>query len=147
MCRSNALNQCSQQEIVNGYDNTLAYTDKVLATLIDTLRSKQDKVDTAMIYLSDHGESLGEYNLFLHGTPYMIAPEQQKHVPLLVWFSDSYREDFGVDTECLGKMRNAPLSQDNLFHSMLGLLQVRTEVYQRSLDLFAGCRPWLAADR
>ncbi|SEP69978.1 phosphoethanolamine transferase [Pseudomonas soli] len=147
VCRSNALNQCSQQEIVNGYDNTLAYTDKVLATLIDTLRSKQDKVDTAMIYLSDHGESLGEYNLFLHGTPYMIAPEQQKHVPLLAWFSDSYREDFGVDTECLGKLRDAPLSQDNLFHSMLGLLQVRTEVYQRSLDLFAGCRPWLAADR
>ncbi|MCU7240294.1 phosphoethanolamine transferase [Pseudomonas peradeniyensis] len=147
VCRSNALNQCSQQEIVNGYDNTLAYTDKVLATLIDTLRSRQDKVDTAMIYLSDHGESLGEYNLFLHGTPYMIAPDQQKHVPLLAWFSDSYRQDFGLDTECLGKLRDAPLSQDNLFHSMLGLLQVRTEVYQRSLDMFASCRPWLAAKR
>ncbi|AZL67540.1 phosphoethanolamine transferase [Pseudomonas oryziphila] len=147
VCRSNALNQCSQAEIVNGYDNTLAYTDKVLGSLIDTLRSKQDKVDTAMIYLSDHGESLGEYNLYLHGTPYVMAPEQQKHVPLLTWFSDSYQQDFGLDTDCLAKLRDAPLSQDNLFHSMLGLLQVRTEVYQQSLDMFASCRPWLAAGR
>ncbi|MDR2306932.1 MAG: phosphoethanolamine--lipid A transferase [Paucimonas sp.] len=147
VCRSNALNQCSDEEIVNGYDNTLAYTDKVLSSLIDTLRSKQDKVDTAMIYLSDHGESLGEYNLFLHGTPYAIAPDQQKHVPLLTWFSDSYKQDFGLDTDCLARLRDAPLSQDNLFHSMLGLLQVRTEVYQQSLDMFASCRPWLTAGR
>ncbi|MCO1624023.1 MAG: phosphoethanolamine--lipid A transferase [Pseudomonas alloputida] len=147
VCQSNALNQCSKEEIINGYDNTLAYTDKVLASLIDTLRSKQDKVDTAMIYLSDHGESLGEYNLFLHGTPYAIAPEPQKHVPLLTWFSDSYKEDFGVDTDCLARLSDAPLSQDNLFHSMLGLLQVHTELYQQSLDMFASCRPWLAAKR
>ena len=119
----------------------------MLASLIDTLRSKQDKVDTAMIYLSDHGESLGEYNLFLHGTPYAIAPEQQKHIPLLTWFSDNYKEDFGVDTDCLARLSDAPLSQDNLFHSMLGLLQVHTELYQQSLDMFAGCRPWLAAKR
>lgn len=147
VCRSNALDQCSQDEIVNAYDDTLAYTDSFLAKLIDTLRGHQDKVDTAMIYLSDHGESLGEYNLYLHGTPYMMAPEQQKHVPLLTWFSDSYQQDFGLDTGCLARLSDAPLSQDNLFHSMLGLLQVRTEVYQRSLDMFASCRPWLAADR
>ena len=143
VCRSNALDQCSQQAIANSYDNTLVYTDQVLASLIDTLRAHQGQVDTAMIYLSDHGESLGEYNLYLHGTPYMLAPDQQKHVPLLAWFSDSYQQDFGVDTACLGKLRDAPLSQDNLFHSMLGLLQVHTGVYQQSLDLFAGCRPWL----
>ncbi|WP_286884475.1 phosphoethanolamine transferase [Pseudomonas sp. UBA7456] len=147
VCQSNALDQCSQALIINGYDNTLAYTDRVLSSLIDTLRSRQDKVDTAMIYLSDHGESLGEYNLFLHGTPYAIAPEQQKHVPLLAWFSESYQQDFGVDTDCLAKLNDAPLSQDNLFHSMLGLLQVHTQVYERSLDLFASCRPWLTAKR
>ncbi|MDM9592980.1 phosphoethanolamine--lipid A transferase [Pseudomonas guariconensis] len=147
VCQSNALNQCDQQAIVNSYDNTLAYTDQVLGSLIDLLRSRQDKVDTAMIYLSDHGESLGEYNLYLHGTPYMLAPEQQRHVPLLVWFSDSYRQDFALDTDCLGRLRDAPLSQDNLFHSMLGLLQVRTEVYRQSMDMFASCRPWMTADR
>lgn len=140
VCESNALNNCSRESIVNGYDNTLLYTDHVLASLIDILRSNQGKVDTAMLYLSDHGESLGEYNLFLHGTPYMLAPDQQKHVPLIAWFSDNYQQAFAVDTHCLQKERNAPLSQDNLFHSMLGLLQVRTRVYNPALDIFAGCR-------
>ncbi|WDH24358.1 phosphoethanolamine transferase [Pseudomonas chlororaphis] len=140
VCQSNALNNCSRESIVNGYDNTLLYTDHVLATLIDLLRSNQDKVDTAMLYLSDHGESLGEYNLFLHGTPYMLAPSQQKHVAMLAWFSDSYQKAFSVDTHCLQLSREKPLSQDNLFHSMLGLLEVDSRVYQPDLDLFAGCR-------
>ncbi|MFP0195952.1 phosphoethanolamine transferase [Pseudomonas sp. PHC1] len=140
VCESNALNNCSRESIVNGYDNTLVYTDHVLSSLIDVLRSNQDKVDTAMLYLSDHGESLGEYNLFLHGTPYMLAPEQQKHVAMLAWFSDSYQKSYSVDTHCLQMSRDKPLSQDNLFHSMLGLLEVQTKVYQQDLDLFAGCR-------
>ncbi|AZE03646.1 phosphoethanolamine transferase [Pseudomonas chlororaphis] len=140
VCQSNALNNCSRESIVNGYDNTLLYTDHVLATLIDLLRSNQGKVDTAMLYLSDHGESLGEYNLFLHGTPYMLAPSQQKHVAMLAWFSDSYQKAFSVDTHCLQLSREKPLSQDNLFHSMLGLLEVDSQVYQPDLDLFAGCR-------
>ncbi|WP_285418059.1 phosphoethanolamine--lipid A transferase [Pseudomonas sp. efr-133-TYG-5] len=140
VCESNALNNCSRESIVNGYDNTLVYTDHVLSSLIDVLRSNQDKVDTAMLYLSDHGESLGEYNLFLHGTPYMLAPEQQKHVAMLAWFSDSYQKAYSVDTHCLQLSRDKPLSQDNLFHSMLGLLEVHSSVYRHDLDLFAGCR-------
>lgn len=140
VCESNSLNNCSRDSIVNGYDNTLVYTDHVLSTLIDLLRSNQDKVDTAMLYLSDHGESLGEYNLFLHGTPYLLAPEQQKHVAMLAWFSDSYQKSFSVDTHCLQLGRDKPLSQDNLFHSMLGLLEVSSKVYNRDLDMFAGCR-------
>src|SRR5689334_16712022 len=140
VCESNALNNCSRESIVNGYDNTLVYTDHVLSTLIDLLRSNQGKVDTAMLYLSDHGESLGEYNLFLHGTPYMLAPEQQKHVAMLAWFSDSYQKSFSVDTHCLQLNREKPLSQDNLFHSMLGLLEVNSTVYNPGLDMFAGCR-------
>ncbi|MDD1000688.1 MULTISPECIES: phosphoethanolamine transferase [Pseudomonas] len=140
VCESNALNNCSRESIVNGYDNTLVYTDHVLSSLIDVLRSNQDKVDTAMLYLSDHGESLGEYNLFLHGTPYMLAPEQQKHVAMLAWFSDNYQKAYSVDTHCLQMSRDKPLSQDNLFHSMLGLLEVKSAVYQPDLDMFAGCR-------
>lgn len=140
VCESNALNNCSRESIVNGYDNTLVYTDHVLSSLIDVLRSNPDKVDTAMLYLSDHGESLGEYNLFLHGTPYMLAPEQQKHVAMLAWFSDSYQKSYSVDTHCLQMSRDKPLSQDNLFHSMLGLLEVHSSVYQQDLDMFAGCR-------
>jgi lipid A ethanolaminephosphotransferase len=140
VCESNALNNCSRESIVNGYDNTLVYTDHVLSSLIDVLRSNQDKVDTAMLYLSDHGESLGEYNLFLHGTPYMLAPEQQKHVAMLAWFSDNYQKAYSVNTHCLQMSRDKPLSQDNLFHSMLGLLEVKSTVYQPGLDMFAGCR-------
>jgi lipid A ethanolaminephosphotransferase len=140
VCESNALNNCSRESIVNGYDNTLVYTDHVLSTLIDLLRSNQDKVDTAMLYLSDHGESLGEYNLYLHGTPYMLAPDQQKHVAMLAWFSDSYQKSFSVNTHCLQLNREKPLSQDNLFHSMLGLLEVNSKVYNQDLDMFAGCR-------
>lgn len=140
VCESNALDSCSRESIINGYDNTLVYTDHVLATLIDVLRSNQGKVDTAMLYLSDHGESLGEYNLFLHGTPYMLAPEQQKHVAMLAWFSDSYQKSFSVDTHCLQLSREKPLSQDNLFHSVLGLLEVDSSVYNPELDMFAGCR-------
>ncbi|MBD8729623.1 phosphoethanolamine transferase [Pseudomonas sp. CFBP 13710] len=140
VCKSNALDACSRESIVNGYDNTLLYTDHVLARLIDVLRSNQDHLATAMIYLSDHGESLGEYNLFLHGTPYMLAPDQQKHVPLLVWLSESYQRALTVDSRCLQQTRHEPLSQDNLFHSVLGLLHVQTRVYDTGLDMFASCR-------
>lgn len=140
VCRSNALDACSRESIVNGYDNTVRYADHVLASLIDTLRDHEGRVDSAMLYLSDHGESLGEYNLYLHGTPYMLAPDQQKHVPLIAWFSTGYRSAFGVDTTCLRQRQGQPLSQDNLFHSMLGLLAIDTSVYEPALDLFAGCR-------
>jgi len=140
VCQSNALDACSRESIVNGYDNTVRYTDHVLASLIDTLRSREGKVDSAMLYLSDHGESLGEYNLYLHGTPYMLAPDQQKHVPMIAWFSTGYRSTFAVDTRCVGERQAEPLSQDNLFHSMLGLLAIDTSAYEPALDLFAGCR-------
>ncbi|SHN12046.1 lipid A ethanolaminephosphotransferase [Pseudomonas asturiensis] len=140
ICESNALNNCSRESIINSYDNTVAYTDHVLASLIKLLRSNQEKVDTAMVYLSDHGESLGEYNLFLHGTPYMLAPMQQKHVPMIVWFSENYQTSFDIDSACLEKKRDSALSQDNLFHSMLGLLRVDTQAYDPALDMFAGCR-------
>jgi lipid A ethanolaminephosphotransferase len=140
VCTSNALDACSRDSIVNGYDNTIRYTDHVLSSLIDTLRSRQGQVDSAMLYLADHGESLGEYNLYLHGTPYMLAPDQQKHVPLLAWFSSGYQQAFQLDPRCLGQRQGTAYSQDNLFDSMLGLLNIDTSVYQPGLDLFAGCR-------
>jgi lipid A ethanolaminephosphotransferase len=140
VCTSNALDACARDSIINAYDNSIRYTDHVLGTLIDTLRSRQSQVDSALLYLSDHGESLGEYNLYLHGTPYMLAPDQQKHVPLIAWFSQGYRGAFQVDTQCLKQHQDDPLSQDNLFHSLLGLLEIDTQVYSAGLDLFAGCR-------
>lgn len=140
ICASNALNDCSQQDIINAYDNTISYTDHVLASAIDILRTQSNRLDTGLIYLSDHGESLGEFNLYLHGTPYALAPPQQTHIPMLMWFSDGYRQEFGLDQDCLRDASGQAYSQDNLFHSMLGLLQVETREYQSSLDLFANCR-------
>lgn len=140
VCQSNAFETCSRESIVNAYDNTIVYTDHVLASLIDTLRSNADKVDSAMIYLADHGESLGEYNLYLHGTPYLLAPDEQKHVPMMTWFSDGYQRSFQLDNRCLQGKRDVVLSQDNLFHSLLGLLKVNTHLYESSLDLFTGCQ-------
>ncbi|MHA5867123.1 phosphoethanolamine transferase, partial [Pseudomonas aeruginosa] len=95
VCASNDFSACSRDSIINGYDNTLLYTDHVLASLIDLLRKNEERIDTGMLYLSDHGESLGEYNLYLHGTPYLLAPDQQKHVGMLAWFSPGYQSAFG----------------------------------------------------
>lgn len=140
VCYSSAFDTCSRQSIVNGYDNTLVYTDYILSRLIDVLRRNQNQLDTAMIYLADHGESLGEYNLFLHGTPYWLAPDQQKHIGMFTWFSQAYQHDFVLDNRCLQAKREQPFSHDYLFHSMLGLLQIDTAAYREHLDIFAGCR-------
>ncbi|MFX6645073.1 sulfatase-like hydrolase/transferase, partial [Acinetobacter baumannii] len=87
-CTTSALQNCSRQEIVNAYDNTIAYTDHVLAGIIDVLKAREDRYQTAFLYVSDHGESTGEHGLYLHGAPYLLAPSQQTHVPMVAWLSD-----------------------------------------------------------
>ena len=138
-CNHDDLSLCTRQEIVNAYDNALLYTDHVLAQAIGFLR-QQTAYDTALIYVSDHGESLGEKGLFLHGVPYAIAPREQTRVPMVMWFSPGFASDSGLDMDCLRRRASQPASHDNLFPSVLGLLQVRTEVYRPADDLFAACR-------
>jgi lipid A ethanolaminephosphotransferase len=141
-CQTDDLRTCSQNEIVNAYDNSLLYTDFFLGRLIDFLERAQKTHDTAMLYVSDHGESLGEGGLYLHGMPYAIAPDEQTRVPFVLWMSQAFRTGFGVDEACLRNeagRRNA--SHDQLFHSLLGIFGVGTTVYKRELDLFAPCRP------
>jgi lipid A ethanolaminephosphotransferase len=141
-CRSNVLQDCPRQELVNAYDNTLVYTDHVLAELARWLSAQaaQGPRDTAMVYVSDHGESLGENNLYLHGLPYALAPDTQTHVPMLSWVSPAMAQRLGLRTDCLRQNAGQPLSHDNLFHAMLGLLDVQTALYDRKLDWFATCR-------
>lgn len=139
-CRTPQLSECSREEIVNAYDNTILYTDHNLAAVIDLLRKHQGRVDGAMIYMSDHGESLGENGLFLHGAPYMFAPVEQTHVPFIAWFSDGYAELTKLDRHCLAKYATAATSHDNLFHTVLGMMNVETKVYNPHLDVFAACR-------
>lgn len=140
VCASHAIQTCTREAILNTYDNTIAYTDYFLSQVIALLKAQTERFDTAMLYVSDHGESLGEHNLYLHGLPYFIAPEEQTRVPFIVWLSRGFRADFGVEDQCLAARRSAPLSHDNLFHSVLGLLEVKTRIYDAGLDLFGPCR-------
>ncbi len=137
-CRTPELGKCSRQEIVNAYDNALLYTDEFLARTIRLL-SEEPSRDTAMIYVSDHGESLGEGGLYLHGVPYAIAPATQLKVPMVMWMSPGFASGRGIDMRCMRKHADAAASHDNLFHSVLGLMQVSTRAYDRRRDLFAKC--------
>ncbi|MBX9400700.1 phosphoethanolamine transferase [Lysobacter sp. BMK333-48F3] len=139
-CDTNELGRCSREQIVNAYDNALLATDEFLARSIRALAEDGSR-DTALIYVSDHGESLGENGLYLHGLPYAIAPRTQTRVPMTMWFSPGFAASRGLDLQCLRREALRPASHDNLFHSVLGLMQVRTSVYARELDLFAPCAP------
>lgn len=133
-CESNQLEQCSLEEISNTYDNVLVYTDYFLSETIGLLKQYDNQFETALLYVSDHGESLGENNLYLHGLPYMIAPEAQTHVPMIMWFGSSYE----IEEINLPKLKASISNQythDNLFHTVLGLFEVRTGVYDADLDI------------
>jgi lipid A ethanolaminephosphotransferase len=137
-CDTVDLGRCTRDQIANSYDNALLYTDHVLAQATGTLQGMED-YDTAMIYVSDHGESLGEKGLFLHGIPYAIAPEEQTHVPMTMWFSPSFARNRGLDLECVRQRAGRYTDHDALFSSVLGLMQVRTALYAPQRDLFAAC--------
>lgn len=141
-CNSRQFSNCTNQEIVNSYDNTILYTDHVLAELIETLRAVGAKgIDIAMIYVSDHGESLGEKGLYLHGMPLALAPREQTHIPMIMWASPSAHARLGIDMECTQEVAAAKaVSHDNLFHTVLGLFDVRTRLYDRRLDILHRCR-------
>lgn len=137
-CLTADLGDCDREQITNAYDNALLYTDHLLASTIATLEAMPDYA-TAMVYLSDHGESLGEKGLYLHGVPYAIAPQEQTHVPMVMWFSQDFARERRLDLSCLRARARRRADQDNLFPSVLGLMQVRTRVYDPARDLFAGC--------
>jgi lipid A ethanolaminephosphotransferase len=112
----------------------------VLGQAIDWLGKQAGGYDPALLYLSDHGESLGENNLYLHGLPYGIAPREQKHVPMVVWLAPQTEAATGIAMQCLQKQRDVALSHDNLVPSVLGLMRVKTGVYRGELDVFSRCR-------
>ncbi|MBA0206198.1 phosphoethanolamine transferase [Pectobacterium aroidearum] len=140
-CDSNQIQKCSNEALTNTYDNTLVYTDRMLGKTIDLLQRYSGQRDVAMIYLSDHGESLGERGIYLHGTPYLIAPKEQTQVPMVMWFSPKFAQDAGFNLACLrNNADNKDYSHDNFYHSMLGLFGVHSRIYQPELDVFSPCR-------
>lgn len=138
-CHSSSLQRCSAAEVTNAYDNTIIYADHVLAEAIDRLRGAQDEVDSVLLYASDHGESLGERGLYLHGLPYRFAPDTQKHVPMLLWMSNGYATRRSLDKQCLNRQARAPVSHDNIYHTVLGAAGVRNGSYDAALDILATC--------
>lgn len=141
-CTSNTLSACTPEQLVNAYDNTIAYTDHFLDQSLQWLQqqAKAGHYDTGLVYVSDHGESLGEGGLYLHGVPYAFAPEQQTRVPMVAWLSPGLQQRSGVRADCLRQQAEQPLSHDHLFHSVLGLMEVKTQARAASLDATAPCR-------
>ncbi len=139
-CRSNELHTCTSQEVTNAYDNTIAYTDDVLSRQIEILQAASGLVDSLLVYVSDHGESLGESGVYLHGMPYPFAPDVQKRVPMLLWASPGYRARTQLDNHCLQSHAADAISHDNFYHTVLGAAGVRDAVYQPALDLLSACQ-------
>ena len=115
------------------------FTDYFLSRVVEWLKAQEKHSTSAMLYVSDHGESLGEKNMYLHGLPYSVAPPEQTTVPMITWLSPGFEKLSRVSTKCLQNHHDKALSHDNLFHSVLGLMAVKTSVYQRELDFFAAC--------
>ena len=125
VCNSVELSKCSSEELINAYDNTILYTDYILARLIDILKQLEE-YNSAMLYVSDHGQSLGENNIYLHGLPTSIAPKEQLEIPFIVWLSDNSKK----------LTVNEPLSQNHVFHSVLKFLSVESPIYNKNMSIF-----------
>ena len=139
-CTNAALGDCDPAELNNAYDNTIVATDQFLAATIAWLKGRAPGNATGLVYMSDHGESLGERGIFLHGLPYALAPDVQKLVPFVAWLSDGLVARRGIDRGCVTGTLGAPRSHDNLYHSVIGLVDVGTPTYRAALDVFSPCR-------
>ena len=139
-CDTNEIQHCGVDALRNTYDNGIAYTSEVLAKQIDLLAAQAGRVDSVLLYISDHGESLGERNIYLHGLPKMLAPREQTHVPMLAWLSTGAWQRLGVNEAALRQLAAQPLTHDNLAPTLLGLLGVRTSAVRVELDLMALAR-------
>lgn len=139
-CDTNRIQTCSREALVNTYDNSIDYTTQVLAKAIQVAVERQASFDIAFLYVSDHGESLGEKGIYLHGLPPLLAPSEQRIVPMVTWLSPGANERLNLPDRCLVTVTEQPYSHDNLFHTMLGMYGVGTAAYQAHLDIFARAR-------
>lgn len=138
-CHTAQFGDCTSEEITNAYDDTIAFTDHSLARLIDAIDA-QDRVIPALFYVSDHGESLGENGIYLHGAPYFMAPAEQTEVPMVIWMAARFREALGIDQACMAAHAGDAVSHDNMFSTILGLVDVTTTAIAPELDLAGPCR-------
>jgi len=130
-CKTNQLEDCDTLSLNNTYDNIILYTDYFLSEVISLLKENDTTFKTALFYVSDHGESLGENGLYLHGLPNFIAPDSQRHVPALLWFGKQFNH---IDTPRLLQNIHKEYSHDHIFHTLLGLMNINTSVYNEKMD-------------
>ena len=136
-CEQSDIQNCSQAQLINTYDNTIAYSDFVNAQVIAQLKALPTDIDKQFLYISDHGESLGESGAYLHGFPYALAPSTQTHVPLYLW-ADEHNQ--GITPTCLNSLNHSQLlSHDAVFHTLLTMVGINTKTYQHSQDILAAC--------
>ena len=133
VCRSVQTQDCSSEELNNAYDNTILFTDRMLSKTIGMLRTLPDTA-TLMMYASDHGESLGEHGLYLHGTPYSLAPDVQKDIPYIVWMSPAFKQHKTLVAEAA--LSQAQHAHETIFHSVMGAFDLRSDIYKPQLDIF-----------
>jgi len=138
VCKTNQLEECSQEEVSNAYDNAILYTDYFLFEVITFLKHYDKTHEAAMIYMSDHGESLGEKGLYLHGMPYFIAPQEQTHIPSLMWFGEGM--DIDLQREKIASVTDKEFTQDNLFDTLLRVFEVDSELYNAKRDILYDAR-------
>jgi lipid A ethanolaminephosphotransferase len=138
VCATSDLGSCTSEQIANTYDNAILYTDFFLSKVIELLKANDHKYETAMFYLSDHGESLGEYGVYLHGAPYALAPEGQRHVPAVMWFGEGTKQDIKVAT--IQERSRRKWSQDNVFATLLGFFELDTSAYASNEDILERAR-------
>lgn len=139
-CKSSVLKSCDLQSIINSYDNSILYTDYNINYIINYLKEFEDIYNTAMMYVSDHGESTGEYGFYMHGIPYLIAPDEQIHIPFILWLSKEFQNNEKINYNCLKLKKSEHYSHDNLFHSILSLLNIMSSAYDSKLDIFKSCK-------
>ncbi|HCT74710.1 MULTISPECIES: phosphoethanolamine transferase [Psychrobacter] len=132
VCMTNELSKCDTQSVINGYDNAILYTDYFLNNVIDTLKPYEQDYDVVMVYMSDHGESLGENNIYLHGLPYKFAPDTQKHVPAVIWSPDSNN----IDADSLSSMSSQPVSHDFITPTLLSFFGITTDEVKAAPTFF-----------
>ena len=133
------IDKCNVDEIVNAYDNTIYYTSYIIKEVIDELKKRSDEYNTILIYMSDHGQSLGENGVFMHSAPFDTAPVDQKNPAFFIWMPDDFASTFHIDKPCLKDKIKDNISQDNIFHSMLGIFKIKSKYYDGNLDIFNSC--------
>jgi lipid A ethanolaminephosphotransferase len=138
-CKNTDLSACDMQDLRNAYDNSILYTDHVVGEVITLLEKMSAQYAAAMLYVSDHGESIGESGLYLHGMPYAMAPKEQIQVPMYSWVSPQFIEMERWDTACMAKQTKIARSHDNVYSTVLGFMEIDTHEYKAALDLFEPC--------